>query len=34
MRTLVAVLAVIFVGGCATVPAGERIAVYAHTNNT
>ncbi|HEX9274804.1 MAG TPA: hypothetical protein VGA51_00185 [Casimicrobiaceae bacterium] len=34
MRTLVAVLVVIFVGGCATVPAGERIAVYDHKNNT
>ena len=33
MRTLLMALAAIFVAGCATAPAGEKIAVYDHKNN-
>jgi len=34
MRALLTAIAVIFVAGCATAPAGERIAVYDHKYNT
>ncbi|HEY8130771.1 MAG TPA: hypothetical protein VII12_02675 [Thermoanaerobaculia bacterium] len=34
MRALLTAVAVIFVAGCATAPAGERIAVYDHKYNT
>ena len=34
MRVLLTAIAVIFVAGCATAPAGEKIAVYDHKNNT
>lgn len=34
MRALLTAIAVMFVAGCATAPAGERIAVYDQKNNT
>jgi hypothetical protein len=34
MRAFPTVIAAIFVAGCATAPAGERIAVYDHKSNT
>ena len=34
MRAFLTVIAVLFVAGCATAPAGERIAVYDHKTNT
>ena len=33
MRALLTAIGVIFVAGCATAPAGEKIAVYDHKNN-
>ena len=33
MRVFLIVIAAIFAAGCATAPAGERIAVYDHKNN-
>ena len=33
MRALLIAIAAVFVAGCATAPAGERIAVYDHKNN-
>ena len=33
MRALLTAIAAIFVAGCATTPAGEKIAVYDHKNN-
>ena len=34
MRALLIAIAAVFVAGCATAPAGEKIAVYDHKNNT
>ena len=34
MRALPIAIAAVFVAGCATAPAGERIAIYDHKNNT
>lgn len=33
MRALLITIAAVFVTGCATAPAGERIAVYDHKSN-
>jgi hypothetical protein len=33
MRAFLTAIAAIFVAGCASVPAGEKIAVYDHRNN-
>ena len=33
MRALLIAIAAVFVAGCATAPAGEKIAVYDHKNN-
>jgi len=33
MRAVLIAVAAVFVAGCATTPAGEKIAVYDHKNN-